>query len=144
MLRHLPKLLTHYRGFQKEHREDPGPISPDTHLTTQDPQPPSEQGATPAPQTSSFITRTGYVLAKWFLLLHRQLLRSQTNPPSNSISSATKGWAGSTDTFCRSMLSKRRENPSPAPSPSVLDLPAGGGGGRGGDRGGTHLAWRAQ
>lgn len=53
-------------------------------------------------------------------------LRSQTNPPSHSISSATKGWAGSTDTFCRSMLSKRRENPSPAPSPSGLDLPAGG------------------
>lgn len=53
-------------------------------------------------------------------------LRSQTNPPSHSISSATKGWAGSTDTFGRSMLSKRRENPSPAPFPSGLDLPAGG------------------
>ena len=80
MLRHLPKLLTRYRGFQKEHREDPGPIPPDTPLTTQDPQPPSEQGATPTPQTSSFITRTRYVLAKWFLLLHRQLLEVRDQP----------------------------------------------------------------
>ena len=80
MLRHLRKVLTHYRGFRKEHREDSGPIPPDTSLITENPQPPSEQGATPEPQTSSFITRTGCALAKLFLLLHSQLLKVKDQP----------------------------------------------------------------
>lgn len=44
-------------------------------------------------------------------------LRSKTNPPLHSISSAPKRWTGAADTFCKSMLSKRRQKPSPAPSP---------------------------
>lgn len=57
-------------------------------------------------------------------------LRLKTNPPPHGISSAPKGWTGAADTFCRSMLSKRRQNPSPVPSPAGLDLLAGGAGER--------------